>query len=126
MLTQTKRDYLKVKAIVTELNAEIENITIRYIKEHNITNSNGKIPKYIWCIEDEDLFEKSSTEVDKIITSSGLGSLLLYYETILSAIEEQMIDEGLSILGVKELKNIISKDLTAKHQLVNLILTMPA
>ena len=76
---------------IKELANEIER---KYIAEHNITNANGEVPAAIYCIDDDEAFDKANEATAPEIEALGI----IAAEKALRAAEDALINYGLSIM----------------------------
>ena len=94
-MNKQQRAYMAAKAqhdALTERAAEIER---KYIAEHNIVNPDGTIPTAIYCIDDEDVFDKANAD-----TADELDALEIWKaREALNAAEDALINYGLSIMS---------------------------
>ena len=93
-MNKQQKAYMIAKAnldTIKELENEIER---KYIAEHNITNANGEIPTAIYCIDDDEIFDKANEETAPEIEALGI----IAAEKALRAAEDALINYGLSIM----------------------------
>lgn len=100
--------YIKAKAILETLEAREKEVDHQYIVDHGIKNPDGSIPELIYCIEDEEIFEKANAEQVAMIEKSGLWGQILAARSALKATEEKLIEYGLSLASAKE-REILTK-----------------
>lgn len=97
-MNKQQKEYAAAKALVMAIEDKIANIEAAYIKEHNIVNADGSIPKGVCCIDDEAVFNAANEEVSDIIDGQGLSKDLVEAKAALRIAEDALIDFGLSII----------------------------
>lgn len=106
MMNKVQKNYMIARATLQtyeEMEAEIEKA---YIAENGITNDDGEIPGRVYCIDDEDVFDKANEETAKIIQESGLEEKINSARENLKAAEDSMIKFALSIAPAKIRKTL--------------------
>lgn len=86
-------DYSIAKAQVEYLEALEQEVERNYIERNNIKNEDGTIPKHIYMIKDEDVFNKANEGVNENSVSSDLKVA----KRKLREAEDALIDYGLTI-----------------------------
>ena len=97
--------YILAKANLEVLEAQEKEVERNYIAENGIRNLDGATPEYIYCIDDETVFDKANLECSRINESSGLWAEILDARELLKETETIMIKWGL---------NRVKKDLPLK------------
>ena len=103
--SRAQETYLLAKANLEVLETQEKELERNYIVDNGIKGSDGTIPEYIYCIDDETVFDKANAEFSKIVEDSGLWAKILEAREFLKEAEQNMIVWGL---------NRVKKDLPAK------------
>lgn len=64
--------YMVAKVLVETLRTEERRITNEYIAANGIVNDDGSVPKDLYDIEDEHVFEKVNYATAEMINATGL------------------------------------------------------
>lgn len=94
--SKAQETYMLAKANLEVLEAQEKEIDHNYIIENKIKNPDGSTPKYIYCIDDETVFDKANAECSKITEDSGLWAEILEARELLKEAENLLITWGLS------------------------------
>ena len=93
-MNKQQRAYMAAKAKYDTLEDIAHEIERKYIAEHNIINADGEVPTAIYCIDDEEVFDRANEdtapELDKLQTWKAREAL--------NAAEDALINYGLSIM----------------------------
>lgn len=125
-MNKQQKEYAAAKALVMVIEEKIVDIESAYIKEHNIVNADGSIPKMVCCIiDDEAAFNTANEEVSDIIDSQGLSKDLAEAKETLRIAEDTLIDFGLSIIPPairsKKLDQAIRTDYTQRKKFLDMV-----
>ena len=93
-MNKQQKAYMIAKANLDTIKELANEIERKYIAEHNITNANGEIPTAIYCIDDDEIFDKANEETAPEIEALGITAA----EKALRAAEDALINYGLSIM----------------------------
>lgn len=119
--------YMIAKAHLETLEAHEKELEHQYIIDNGITNADGSIPKFIYCIENETTFDKANEEQAKIIEDSGLWNKILIARKTLKIAEAKLIEYGLSIVPALE-REILAKacqtNFTTRMKVIDLVLKL--
>lgn len=119
--------YMVAKAAVETMEEMQKEIERKYIREHNIKDADGSTPKFIWCLDDIDIFEKANEECCKIIVDMGLEDDLNEARNTLKKAEDELINYGLSLApaGVRKiLAEDAKKNYCTKKKIIDLIIKL--
>lgn len=99
----------------------------QYIIDNCIINPDGSIPEHIYCIEDEEVFNKANEEQATLAEASGLWQEILSARAALSVAEAKLIEYGLSIAPNKQreiLKNAVKENYTARLKVIDMVMKL--
>jgi len=119
--------YMIAKAYLETLEAQEREADHQYIIDHGIKNPDGSIPECIYCIEDEETFDRANAEQAAITEKSGLWNQILSARAGLEIAEEKLIQYGLSIAPEHErevLMKAVKEDYTVRMKVINLVLNL--
>lgn len=122
-MNEIQKNYITARASLEayqEMKADAEK---EYIKEHGISNADGTIPKYIWLIEDIDVFNKANEEFKRIIEKMELQEKINSARLALQDAEEILFNFCLFLIPENEreiLKKESARDVTVRHRILNL------
>lgn len=122
-----QRDYIAAKALAEALGDQKKQMEQAYIAAHNIVNSDGIVPKRIYYIEDDEVFEQANEESSAEIDACGLTAARIAANETLKAAEDKLIDYGLSIapVGVRAtLERGAKNNHTIRQKLIDLVLRL--
>lgn len=127
MMNKIQKRYAEAKAVLQTYEEMEVDIEKKYIAENGIKNEDGETPARVYCIDDEDVFDKANEETAKIIQESGLEEKINSARENLKDAEDSMIKFALSIApasikgtlerGVKENYTIRKKMIDYTFQL---------
>jgi hypothetical protein len=124
-----QRVYMLAKAHLDALMDEQAEMERNYIKAQNIINDDGTAPEMIYCIDDEEIFERINREFSELPESKAHWAKILEAEDLVKQAETQLIAYGLSIAPARE-RDILSKaaerDYTTRKKLIDLVLKLDA
>lgn len=126
-MNKQQKAYLQAKAVLETLELQERELEYKYILDHNIINEDGSIPKQIFCIDNDEVFDKANQELAKITEQSGLWQKILDAREILKQAENDLIEYGLSIIPTthaseKETLTRASKtDYTTRKKIIDLV-----
>lgn len=124
--------YLLAKANLETLQAQESELEQNYIKENNIVNLDGSIPRASWAIDDETTAEKAMDECSKLVEESGLWAEILKARDSLKEAEENLISFGLGLIPNKNkeerkiLEKAVKEDYTTRLKVIDLTLKLDA
>lgn len=103
-MNQYQEQYAAARASVQAVEEMIKDVEQDYIKIQGIVNPDNTVPKYIYCIEDEEMFEKANIEFSALLSAKGLEDALNKAKAELQKAEDALIAYGISIApaGLKE------------------------
>jgi hypothetical protein len=101
-------EYLMAKRHLEKLEKKEKEIDRQYIQEHGIINSDGEIPRRIYCIDDESVFKEANKATAKIMEDNGLWNKIVAARSALKVSEAQLVKYALSIIP-KEQSEILSE-----------------
>ena len=93
-MNKQQRAYMVAKAKLDTIKELANEIERKYIAEHNIVNADGEIPTAIYCIDDDETFDKANEATAPEIEALGIVDA----EKALRAAEDALINYGLSIM----------------------------
>lgn len=126
-MNKQQKAYLQAKAVLETLELQERELEYKYILDHNIINEDGNIPKQIFCIDNDEAFEKANHELAQANEESGLWQKILDAREILKQAENDLIEYGLSIIPTthaneKEILTRASKtDYTTRKKIIDLV-----
>ena len=97
-MNKQQKAYLQAKAILETLELQEREQEYQYILDHNIINEDGSIPNQIFCIDNDEVFDKANNEIARMTEESGLWKKILDAREILKQAENDLIEYGLSII----------------------------
>lgn len=106
MMNKVQKNYMIAKATLQTYEDMVADIEKKYIAENEITNDDGEIPGRVYCIDDEDVFDKANEETAKIVQESGLEEKINSARENLKVAEDSMIKFALSIAPAKIRKTL--------------------
>jgi hypothetical protein len=129
-LNKQQVEYLAAKAMVTTLDVEYKQVDIDYIKANNIVNADGEVPRAVYAIDDQEVFDKANAETSLITNKSGLWASILEARKSLTASEENLLAFGLALLpsfNAEEkatLEKAAATDYTMRLKIIDLIMKL--
>lgn len=69
--------YMLAKSRLETLESLEKELNHQYIIDNEIQNPDGSIPEYIYCMEDDDAFDKANEEFAKTLEESSLWDQIL-------------------------------------------------
>lgn len=106
MMNKVQKNYMVAKATLQTYEGMMADIEKKYIAENGIKNKNGETPARVYCIDDDDVFNKANEETGKIIQESGLEEKINSANKNLKTAEDNMIKFALSIAPTKIRKTL--------------------
>jgi len=122
-----QEQYMLAKACLETLEDKENELEHQYIIDKGIINPDGSIPDRIYCIEDEEVFNKANEEQAATAEASGLWQEILAARSNLSAAEAKLIEYGLSIIPAKEhdiLKKAVKENYTTRLKVIDMVLKL--
>lgn len=95
-------NYIISKAHLDTLEAVLQEKEQQYLVDQGITNPDGTVPKAIYCIEDEAIFDKANAEFGAIVDTSAEWEEILEAREMVKHAEAQLVAWGLSFLPPTE------------------------
>jgi len=92
-----QKDYAIATAVVQEIEEAIAKVEREYIMTQGITTSDGSIPAYVYCIDNDEMFEIANQAISKKVIDLGLEDKLNKAKEILHEAEESLMNYGVSI-----------------------------
>lgn len=89
--------YMIAKSYVQAIESRQEEIEKKYIADKGIVNMDGSVPDHLWCMDDDEAFEKANEECGALIVAAGLESELNEARAALKSAEDVLISYGLSL-----------------------------
>jgi len=118
---------MATKALLETLEEQEKQMEQAYIAAHNIVNSDGTVPERIYCIEDDDAFDKANEESSAEIDACGLAAERNVAREALKAAEDKLIAYGLSIAPAS-IRNTLERgaknNYTIRQKLIDLVLRL--
>jgi hypothetical protein len=121
--------YMLAKAHLEILEDQEKKADHQFVLDKGITNPDGSIPEYLYCIDDDELFEKASAEYDTL-DDNGLWNDILEARKLLKEAEENLIQYGLSIMPARYsreremLKREVSENYTTRKKFIDLTINL--
>lgn len=129
-MNKQQKAYLQAKAKLEALEQQENEVDRLYIIEKGIKNPDGSIPTRTYMIKDDELADKAIDDVGKILVESGLWAKILEARKELKAVEENLINYGLSIIperlaSEKEtLARAAKTNYTVRRKIIDLVLRL--
>jgi len=124
---KVQRDYMLAKAYLDTLESEHKELERNYIKTQNIINADGTIPEAIYCIDDEETFERINYEFSVLPENTAHWEKILEAKRTLKQAEQRLIDYGLSFAPIKEREILIkaaSHDYVMRQKIIDLVMRL--
>lgn len=96
--SKAQKVYMLAKAHLETLEDQEKELERQYIAENDIKNPDGSIPERIFCIDDEEAFDRANKATAQMAEESGLWDEILEARELLKQAEENLINWGLSIV----------------------------
>lgn len=90
--------YMLAKAHLETLEDQEKELERQYIIDNGIKNPDGSIPDSIYCIDDDETFNRVNEATAKIAEEIGLWAEIQEAREMLKQAEENLINWGLSIV----------------------------
>lgn len=126
---KTQTLYMLAKARLQVLEDREKELEHQYIVDNEITNQDGTVPNYIYCIDSEEVFNKANEAQSTTIEASGLWREILAAKEALKIAEERLIEYGLSIAPDKQraiLEKAVKENYTTRLKIIDLVLRLDA
>lgn len=127
MMNEIQKTYIAAKAYADTLKANLEEAEHQWIVDHGIKNPDGSTPKLIYCIEDEELFDKCNQEHGGMVDASPEWAEMLQAEELLKQAEAVLIEWALSIVPAKQrqtLTEAAAKNIVTRWKIRDLALQL--
>lgn len=106
MMNKVQKNYMVAKATLQTYEDMVADIEKKYIAENGIRNEDGGMPARVYCIDDEDTFNKANEETAKITHETGVWEKVVFARKSLEAAEENMVKFALSIAPARIRKTL--------------------
>ena len=126
-VNKAQRDYLEAKTRLEALEERQKQMERAYIAAHGIANPDGCTPERIYCIDDEEAFEKANKEFAAEVAACGLEAENNTARAALKAAEDGLIEYGLSLVPVNvrgTLEQGMKERSAVRQQLIDLALRL--
>lgn len=98
-----------------------------YIVEQGITNDDGTTPEAIYCIDNEEVFNKANEDFAELPEAVRLWNTILKYKDYLKAAEDKLIAYGLSLAPTPEreiLRKSAETNYATRCKIIDLVLRL--
>jgi hypothetical protein len=122
-----QRVYMLAKAHLDALMDEQAEMERNYIKAQNIINDDGTAPEMIYCIDDEETFERINQEFSALPEAKALWEEILEARELLKQAENQLIAYGLSLVPAREreiLAQSAATNYTTRKKIIDLVMRL--
>ena len=122
-----QEEYMYYKASLTTLEEGLDALERDYIVEQGITNDDGSTPKAIYCIDNEEVFNRANKEFSELPETVRLWNTILKYKDYLKAAEDKLIAYGLSLAPTPEreiLRKSAETNYTTRCKIIDLVLRL--
>ena len=99
-MNKFQKAYMIAKSRVKAIESHQDDIEKKYISDKGIVNMDGSVPDHLWCMDDDDAFEKANEECGALIVAAGLESELNEARAALKSAEDRLISYGLSLAPI--------------------------
>lgn len=126
-MNKAQRDYLEAKTRLEAVEERQKRMERAYIAAHGIANPDGCTPERIYCIDDEEAFEKANEEFSAEVAACGLEAENNTARAALKAAEDGLIEYGLSLVPVNvrgTLEQGMKERSAVRQQLIDLALRL--
>lgn len=126
-MNKIQEHYMLAKAHLEALEDKENELERQYIIDNSIINPDGSIPEHIYCIEDEEIFNKANEEQAAKAEVSGLWQEILAARGILSIAEAKLIEYGLSIAPDNQrdiLERAVKENYTTRLKVIDMVLKL--
>lgn len=123
-MNQYQEQYAAAKASVQAVEEMISAVEQDYIMAQGIVNPDNTVPRHIYCIGDEGLFDKANQECSALVNAKGLEVDLNNAKEELRKAEDALIAYGISIApaGLKEtLARGIDADCNIRSKMIDMV-----
>ena len=127
-----QENYMAAKALLETLNDREKEIEQKYISDNKIVNSDGEVPDQIYCIDNEEVFDKANSECAELPELKENFEKILTARAALKVSEEKLVQHGLSIIPSKNAheKEVLTKaakeNYTTRLKIIDLVLKLDA
>lgn len=124
-----QRAYMIARANLDALESVHVDMERNYIKAQNIINDDGTTPERIYCIYDEETFERINQEFSALPEVKALWEEILEARELLKQAENQLIAYVLSLAPAREreiLAQSAAANYTTRKKLIDLALKLDA
>ncbi len=121
MMNKVQKNYMVAKAALQTCEEMVEDIEKKYIAENGIRNENGEIPVRVYCIDDEDVFNKANEEVARITQETGTWDKVISARKNLDSAEEGIVKFALSIAPTK-IRKTLERGANSFFQICNIFM----
>jgi hypothetical protein len=113
-MNKYQKAYAVARALLDTLNATEEAIERKYIVDNKVVNPDGTTPDRIYCIEDEDTFDKANEGCADLPESKVNFQKIIEARKVLEQAENNLIAYGLSLAPAKE-REILTKSAATNY-----------
>ena len=96
-MNKLQKTYMITRLHLDALISLQDELEKKYISDKGIVNTDGSVPKHLWCMNDDAEFEKANEEFEALIVANGLEKELNEARDILKSAEDELIAFGLSL-----------------------------
>lgn len=124
-----QRVYMIARANLEALESVYADMERNYIKAQNIINDDGTAPEMIYCIDNEETFERINQEFSALPEVKALREEILEARELLKQAENQLIAYVLSLAPAREreiLAQSAAANYTTRKKLIDLALKLDA
>ncbi len=107
-------NYFTAKAALYALESSQTDAEREYITKNNIQNPDGEIPACLYCIEDDDVFNRANEELSKLQEDSDFQEQINTARNALKNAEDKLISWGLSLAPGK-VRDTLTKEAKANY-----------
>ena len=124
-----QEDYLLARANLETVKALQEEIEHQYIADNKITNPDGSVPSWLFCIDDDATAERAIKECSVLIIDAGLENELNTARNFLKEAEDKLVEYGLSLAPAETqaiLKRAVKTNTRVRNKVIDLALRLDA
>lgn len=122
-MNKVQRIYMLAKAVLEEVEEREKELEEKYIATENVHNPDGSVPERIYCIEDDNLFERHNKGFADLPEMRQLQVEKNEAKADLDAAEKLMVDFAISLapMRIKEtLRRGVKDNASIREQLIDL------
>ena len=128
MMSSEQKTYMLAKALQEVSDEAVSEYEARWLKGNGFLDKSGKPYKHIWCIREDDLFEKACDGIEKDRSYKDLRSEFMESQARLNRAEEQLIEWALKFIprDMAEALSVWRKDVSIRKRLVDIAFRLEA